>query len=107
MTTDETAADGREQGLEIGSLADRLDAHSYPASTAELVDEYGDHEIDLPDGTKSFGEILSGVDETYESAEAVRQMLYTMVGSDAVGREGYSDRGGVAADENGTADESF
>lgn len=102
MTTDTTDDDSREQGVELGSLAEQLDAHSYPATTTELVHEYGDHEVELPDGTELFGDILAGTEETYESSEAVRQMLYTMVGSDAVGREGYSDRGGIADD-----DESF
>jgi hypothetical protein len=106
VTTDTTDDDSREQGVELGPLADQLDAHSYPATTAELVDEYGDHEIELPDGTESFGEVLGGTEETYESSEEVREMLYTMVGSDAVGREGYSDRGGIAEDET-NEDESF
>lgn len=99
MTTDDTDDDSREQGVELGPLADELETHSYPATTAELVAEYGHHEIELSDGTKSFDEVLDGIDETYEDAEEVRQMLYTMVGSDAVGREGYSDRGGIAEDD--------
>lgn len=106
---DSDTGDSREQGVDIGPLADELDDHSYPATTSELVDEYGDYEIELPDGTQSFGDVLGtleGDDEEYDSADEVRQMIYNMVGSGAVGREGYSDRGGRASDgEDGTTGE--
>ena len=55
---DDGTGDSREQGVDIGSLADELEEHSYPTTTSELVDEYGDYEVELPDGTESFGEIL-------------------------------------------------
>jgi hypothetical protein len=99
--TDSGTGDSREQGVDIGPLADELDDHSYPTTTSELVAEYGDYEVELPDGTQSFGDILDGLegeDEEYDSADQVRQMIYNMVGSEAVGREGYSDRGGIASD---------
>lgn len=112
---DDGTGDSREQGVDIGSLADELEEHSYPTTTSELVDEYGDYEVELPDGTESFGEILGGLegeDAKYDSADEVRQMIYNMVGSEAVGREGYSDRGGITSDgeESDTGeeeDESF
>lgn len=91
----------REQGVDIGSLADELDDHSYPATNEEVLSEYGDHEVDLMDGSKSVEEILGTVDgqeQTYDSADEVRQMIYNLVGADAVGRQGYSDRGGIAGD---------
>lgn len=106
---DSETGDSREQGIDIGPLADELEDHSYPTTTSELVDEYGHYEVDLPDGSQSFGEILGGIegiDEEYESADEVRQMLYNMVGSDAVGREGYSDRGGVTDSEESGDDEN-
>ena len=112
---DDGTGDSREQGVDIGSLADELEEHSYPTTTSELVDEYGDYEVELPDGTESFGEILGGLegdDAEDDSADEVRQRLYNMVGSGAVGREGYSDRGGITSDgeESDTGeeeDESF
>ncbi len=120
MGSDESAAEtaqsgqdggsdpSREQGIDFGSLADELDSHSYPATTREIVDEYGDHEVDLPNGSKTLEEILGDLqdeDQEYDSAEEVRQMVFNMVGSDAVGREGYSDRGGVAGDSDSNAAE--
>lgn len=104
VETDEASGtgDSREQGIDIGPLADELENHSYPATTSEIVEEYGDYEIELPDGSRSLGDVLGGLegeDEEYDSADEVRQMIYNMVGSDAVGREGYSDRGGLAGDD--------
>lgn len=127
MASDETAAetaeteadsgtnDSREQGVDIGPLAEELEEHSFPTTTSELVDAYGDYEVELPDETRSFGDILGdleGADEEYGSADEVRQMIYNMVGSEAVGREGYSDRGGITTDREGNEtaedeDESF
>lgn len=93
--TDQT--DTREQGVEFGALADELDSHEYPATAGELVDAYGDHELELPNGQQTFGDVLGPLeaqdDERYESAEEVRQMVLNMVADEAVGREGYSDRG--------------
>jgi len=89
----------REMGVELGDLNDDLEAHDYPASSEELIEEYGDRELDLPKGSKSFDEVMEPVSEkTYEEADGVRQDIFNFVGSDAVGRENYSDRG-TAADE--------
>jgi hypothetical protein len=89
----------REMGVELGDLNDDLEAHDYPASSEELIEEYGDRELDLPKGSKSFDEVMEPVGEkTYEEADGVRQDIFNFVGSDAVGRENYSDRG-AAADE--------
>jgi hypothetical protein len=101
--------DSREQGVDIGALADELEDHSYPTTTSELLEEYGDYEIEMPDGSETLEAVLGNIQEDddeqeYESAEDVRQMIYNMVGSEAVGREGYSDRGGIASD-SGTASE--
>ena len=86
----------REQGVDIGPLADELESHSYPATTDEIVSEYGDYEVEMSGTERPLREVLGGeelADQEYESAEEVRQMIYNMVGDEAVGREGYSDRG--------------
>lgn len=93
--------DSREQGVELGSLADELEGHDYPTTTDKLLDEYGDAELELSGDTHTLQEVLGGMgneDQEYESAEDVRQMIYNMVGEDAVGRKGYSDRGGITGD---------
>lgn len=96
-------ADSREMGIEFGDLAEKLDEHEYPASQEELVEEYGDEELQYPSGTRTFGEVLGGYqaeDSDFESAEEVRQAVFNMVGSDAVGEKGQTGRGVSSATEN-------
>ncbi|WP_353633923.1 hypothetical protein ABSL23_12270 [Halobacterium sp. NMX12-1] len=118
MATDdasETDGDGseesRQQGVELGALDDELAAHDYPATADALVAEYGDYEIDLPGGSQRLDEVLGlleGDDPEYADAEAARQAIYALVGSEAVGRDDYSDRGGSAPEEGDDGDdESF
>jgi len=102
----DTGHDSREQGVEFGRLDRALEAHDYPTTRDELVAEYGDHELELGGGSEAFGTVLdrlgakTGSDEVrrFESAEAVRQAVVTLVGSDAIGRENYTDRGGTLQD---------
>lgn len=107
MASDDSPGDGaaddtREQGIEFGALKAALAAHDYPAEGDELVAEYGDFELELPGGSSTFGEILgkrhgegdASDDIQYESADDVRQSIHNMVGSEAVGRENYTDRAG-------------
>ncbi len=84
----------REQGVELGELSEKLDNHDYPADVDELVDEYGEYEIGYPKGSETFEEVLGPMNDSFDSADEVRQSIMTMVDSDAVGRQRYSDRGG-------------
>lgn len=87
--------ESREQGIEFGALAEDLEEERYPISHADLLTRYGDRELELAGGETKVREVLHPENESeYEDAESVRQAIFTMVGSDAVGREGYSDRGG-------------
>jgi hypothetical protein len=102
----DTPDDTREQGIEFGQLMGQLNSHDYPATGEELLAAYGDAELELPEGSQTLREILGkrqseDGDENvrYESAEEVRQSIFNMVGSDAVGRENYSDRGASHHDE--------
>ena len=99
-------SDDRQMGIELGEINDALESHDYPASAEELTDDYGERTIDLPNGSKTFGEILEPFeDETYDSAEEVRQSIFNMVGSEAVGREDYSDRGTTTDEGDGESDQ--
>lgn len=107
---DDAPTDARESGVDLGRLDEALSDHSYPASTGELLDAFGDYEISLADGSETLTEVLAPMgEETFDDAESVRQAIFTMVGSSAVGRKGYSDRGGAspASDVEGRSDESF
>jgi len=113
MASDEEPAAGsgeenRTQGIELGDLEEELEAHDYPATSGELVDEYGDHELQLPGGSQDVAEVL-GLDDEQEFADAeeVRQAIHNLVGAEAVGRDNYSDRGGPASDESNEDEESF
>jgi len=92
--------DTREQGIEFGQLKEELESLDYPTTNDELLDEYGDFELELPGGSATLREVLGkreGGEEDdevqYDSADDVRQSVHNFVGSDAVGREDYSDRG--------------
>ncbi|MHB9286516.1 DUF5789 family protein [Halobacteriales archaeon Cl-PHB] len=88
--------DSRELGVEFGDLAADLDSLEYPASNEDVLARVGDREIGLPDGSTTVTAALEPLGAaTYESPQEVRQAVLDMVGDDAVGREGYSDRGTV------------
>lgn len=98
--------DTRTRGVELGPLADDLESESYPMETAEVIDEYGDRDLELQEGDATVRDLLEPQGETtYDSAREVKQSLLNMVGTDALGRDGYSDRGvGTRGEEE---DESF
>lgn len=92
----------------MSDVGTRIDAHSYPATTEELIEAYGDAELDLPGGTETLGDVLGRLgDETFECPEDVRFAAYSAVGSDAVGRKHYSDRDPTALGEDGPDPLSF
>jgi len=103
----ESGDDDRELGIDFGDVEDDLESEDYPVSADELLDRYGDREIGMSGGTESFREVLvTGGDEEFESADEVKQTVLNRVGSEAVGREGYSDRGAGGTEEE-ASDESF
>jgi hypothetical protein len=102
----ESGDDSREMGLELGDLKEDLQDADYPMDADQLMEQFGDYEIGLSDGEESFREVMvTGGDETFESADEVEQAILNRVSADAVGREGYSDRGAGTEGEN--TDESF
>jgi hypothetical protein len=89
----------REQGIEFGPLAAELENESYPMTKAELLERYGDETLEFSSGDSRLREVLDTDSEReFEDADSVRQSIFAMVGDDAVGREGYSDRGGNTPD---------
>lgn len=72
---------------------DVIDDHEYPATTEELIENYGDRTLDLPNGSETVGDVLARLEsETFDSSEEARFAVYSAVSEDAVGRVGYSDR---------------
>jgi hypothetical protein len=89
-------------------LNGKIDAHSYPATTEELVEAYGELELELADGTATFGELIELLGEqTFTDAEEVRLMAYSALSEEAVGRVGYSDRDAPGLGETGHEQVSF
>ncbi|WP_273838150.1 hypothetical protein [Halococcus sp. PRR34] len=83
----------REQGVEFGTLATLIDDHSYPATSTTLIDEYGEQEVELPDGTQTLADLFKPLQgEVFDSAADARQAVLNMVDDRAIGRKGYSDR---------------
>lgn len=65
----------------------------YPVTTAELVEELGILEIELPMGTETVSRVFERVGtDTYRNPEEACLMFMSGLGSKAIGRKGYSDR---------------
>lgn len=93
--------DERDVGVEFGDLSEDLQSVSYPLSTAELLDDYGDRTIQMESGETTVADILGPVgDEEFDGPDEVHQTILTMIGEDAVGRSEYSDRGTSAGQED-------
>lgn len=82
-----------------------FDAHSFPATTEELIEEYGDVELALPNGTETVGDALDRLGgETYTDAEDAKLAVRSAISEKGIGRKGYSDRdaptvGGTGPDQ--------
>ncbi|WP_380678274.1 DUF5789 family protein [Salinigranum sp. GCM10025319] len=99
MSDDST--DDPRPGIEFGSLDDDFDRLDYPVTTVELLDAYGDRTFELESGTTTLAGALDPVStQTFQSSDAVRKAVYAMVGDDAVGRTGDTDRGTGTPAEN-------
>nr|WP_237561130.1 hypothetical protein [Halococcus sediminicola] len=88
--------DTREQGIEFGELEETMGSLDYPIEHNELVEQHGDIELEAPGGSSTLAEILEPLqdqEQTYHDASELETMIKNMVSEDAIGREGYSDRG--------------
>ena len=86
-------SDNRDVGVTFGDLQDDLEAEEYPLSADELLDRYGDREVQHASGSVTLRELLDGnSEERYESADEVHQAVLNMVGEGAEGRKDYTDR---------------
>jgi hypothetical protein len=100
--------DNRDRGIEFGDLPEDLASESYPLSKSALLEQYGDRELEHASGSVRLEDVLSGEgDREFEDAEEVHETILNMVGSAAIGREEYSDRGAGTAEQNGDDAESF
>ena len=93
----------------LANADEKIDAHSYPTTAAELVEEYGELELTLPNSDETFGEALGRLDgaTTLESADDARTVAYSAVSKKAIGRVGYSDRDSPSIGEDAPDEVSF
>lgn len=92
----------------LANAEERLDAHSFPATTGDIIAEHGDVELDLPNGSETLGDALSRLgEETFEDAEGAKAAARSAVSEKAIGRKGYSDRDSPSLGEEGPDQVSF
>jgi len=78
---------------QISDATDSFGSHTFPTTAEELIDEYGETELELQNGAEQLGDVLDRVDaEEFDSAEEALQSAYGALGEEAIGRKGYSDR---------------
>ena len=65
---------------QLGDLDGALETHDYPATTDELVEAYGDYEIQTQSGENSLEEVLARTkNQTYDSADDVRSRILGLI----------------------------
>jgi hypothetical protein len=79
-----------------------FEAHSFPSTTAELIDAHGDVQLQLSGGSTTLGEVLGQLpDERLETETDAKRLTYGLLGEEAIGRKGYSDRDPTCPGEDG------
>jgi hypothetical protein len=69
-----------DPGGRLGELDGELETQNYPTTTDELVEAYGDYEIEIQGGTESLEEVLASTEEqTYDSADDVRSRILGLI----------------------------
>lgn len=77
----------------VSDAEDSFSTQTFPMTTEEMIAEYGEMEVELPNGNNTLGDVFSRLpDEQYESPEEAMEAAYGMLGEEAIGRKGYSDR---------------
>ena len=70
-----------DESERLGDLDEALKSHDYPATANELVEAYGDYELETQGGTKPLKDVLSSTDDqTYDSAEDIRRRILGLIG---------------------------
>ena len=77
---DEARAMSGDSDERLGALDEALETHNYPTTTNELVEAYGDYEIETQGGTESLEEVLAPTeDQTYDSADDARSRILGLI----------------------------
>ncbi|WP_251342065.1 DUF5789 family protein [Haloplanus halophilus] len=88
--------------MKFNGTGEMIEALEYPTTTDEIIDDHGEHELELQRGTERVGEVLERLEtEEFETPEDVRLSVRSAVGHKAIGRRFYSDRDPTALGESG------
>ncbi|ODR80351.1 hypothetical protein BG842_07735 [Haladaptatus sp. W1] len=69
-----------DPSAQLGELDEALETQGYPTTTDELVEAYGDYEIETQGGTESLEEVLASTEnQTYDSANDVRRRILGLI----------------------------
>ena len=76
----EARAMSGDPGGRLGALDEKLEAHAYPTTTDELVEAYGDSELEIKRGTTSLEEVLAPTEnQTFDSADDVQARILGLI----------------------------
>jgi hypothetical protein len=88
--------------MRFNGAGDAIESMEYPATTDEVIDACGDHEIELQRGTERLDAVLGRLSaERFDTPEDVRLSVRSAVGHEAIGRRFYSDRDPTSPGETG------
>lgn len=96
------------RSLEMDQIHEIFRSDRLPITTEELLEEFGNCEIQYPRGSERLETVLrtSGA-ETYETLDQLELAILNGVSRDAVGRPRYSDRGDERDEELDREQQSF
>lgn len=97
------------RSLDIDRIHELFDDTTLPATTEEILAEFGDVEIDHPGGASETLESVlhTSGNETYETMDDLQLAVLNGVQRDAVGRPRYSDRDPPGSTEDYDLRQSF
>jgi hypothetical protein len=88
--------------------AEPFTTHTFPSTTEEFLADHGDVELELPNGDVTLDEVLETLpNEQFQTEEDARYSTYSVLGEEAIGRKGYSDRDATCPGEVGRDEVSF
>jgi hypothetical protein len=94
--------------MRLNGCGEKIDGHTYPCTSEEIIQAYGDERLELQNGTETLAQVLGRLgSETYHSPQDVRDAVFTGVSHKAIGRRYYSDRDAYALGESGPTPSSF
>jgi len=96
------------EGVELETIDEVLDSIEYPITADEIVERWGDEEVDRTNAEPiSLRELFEAMGDTeFTSEQDFQEMLLAQMPRDSEGRTGYSDRGGSLPTETEEAEEA-